>query len=154
MFGFTITWNPPNVSQSFITGYKVHIDKVSSSSGRRRRQGNSPFPVTSSITEFEFRNGDPFTDYLVRVDADLNVNGAVDTVAALARTTLRTAEGSEPALSVACTHGHAPSLLPVHMDTPSLCCIACTHVLVVIAVQNTSDLLYLYTCIYICSPVL
>ena len=156
MFGFTITWNPPNVSQSFITGYEVHIDKVLSSSGRRRRQGNSPFSVTSSMTEFEFTNGDPFTDYLVRVDADLNVNGAEDTVAALARTTLRTAEGSESALSVACTHGHALSLLHVHMDTPSLCCmyiwtrplsVACTHVLVVIAVQNTSDLLH---CIYTC----
>ena len=89
MFGFIFTWNPPNVSQSFITGYEVHIDKVLSGSGR-----SSPFTVNSSMTEFEFTNGDPFTDYQVRVDADLNVNGVKDTVAALARTTLRTAEGS------------------------------------------------------------
>ena len=132
------------MNQGFITGYVVHIDKVLSGSGRRRREDTTPFPVDSSVTELEFTTGDPFTDYQVRVDADLNVNGAMATVAALASTTLTTAEGSE-----SWTH----PLCCMYTWTRPLCCIACTHVLAVIAVQNNSDLLHCIYYIYICSPV-
>ena len=94
-FGFTITWNRPNVDQSFITGYKVYIVRVVSDSGRSSRQGGGAISVDRGTTEYTFTDGDPFTDYMVNVDADLNVNGAEGRVAALTETTLRTAEGSE-----------------------------------------------------------
>ena len=99
--GFTFSWARPVAVQNpeFIDGYNVLILQTSNLAGRRKRQ-TSPVlvrneTVPASQTNFVFNDGEPHTDYSVRVDAILDVNGVPATTVALAPTTITTSQTSK-----------------------------------------------------------
>ena len=89
-FGFVILWSVPEQSE-FIDRYEVIITELISR--------KSPIlPTLARIpnnASYEFTTGQPFTEYSVKVDALLSVNGASGRVPALVPITLQTAQGSE-----------------------------------------------------------
>ena len=96
--GFTITWNQPELlqNQNFLHRYEVFIAER----GRRRRQSmvltaTIEDPITRSYT---FNEGQPFTEYNVRVDGVVELNGEEVRVVTLTSTPVRTAEGGESLL--------------------------------------------------------
>ena len=94
VFGFTITWNAPDVEPAFIEGYEVFINRADL---RRRKRQAYPIrmPVPADVTSYTFTTDEAFTDFLVRVDGLLIVSGQRGRVPALVETRLRTSEGSE-----------------------------------------------------------
>ena len=93
-FGFTITWNVPEVDPAFIEGYEVFINRADL---RRRKRQEYPIhiPLPADVTSYTFTTDEAFTDFLVRVDGLLRVSGQRGRVPALVETRLRTSEGSE-----------------------------------------------------------
>ena len=85
--GFIISWNVPDVNPTFIAEYEVIISRADSR--RRKRQADSIL-VAPDQTSFIFITDQPYTDFLVRVDALLSVSGEIGRVPALVETRLRT----------------------------------------------------------------
>ena len=90
-FGFVIVWSVPEQSE-FIDEYEVIITELIS---RKRRNLPTLARVPSNESSYEFTTGQPFTEYSVKVDALLSVNGVSGRVPALVPITLQTAQGSE-----------------------------------------------------------
>ena len=93
-FGFTISWNVPEVDPAFIEGYEVIINRADL---RRRKRQEYPIriPIPADDTSYIYTTDAAFTDFLVRVDGLLRVSGQRGRVPALVETRLRTSEGSE-----------------------------------------------------------
>ena len=95
--GFSFQWEPPAQVDNleFIEVYNVVIEQLIEQGGRRKRQSKNGVNVnqTGTDTDFQFTGGLPFTDYNVRVDAVLNVNGDTTRVTALSPNIIRTEEG-------------------------------------------------------------
>ena len=93
-FGFTISWNVPEVEPAFIEGYEVFINRADL---RRWKRQKYPIriPIPADVTSYTFTTDEAFTDFLVRVDGLLRVSGQRGRVPALIETRLRTSEGSE-----------------------------------------------------------
>ena len=94
--GFSFQWAPPAQVENpeFIEVYNVVIDQLPQQGGRGKRQAATNVVNRNQTgTEFEFTAGQPFTDYSVRVDAVLNVNGVTTRVTALSPNTIMTEEG-------------------------------------------------------------
>ena len=94
-FGFRIEWNEPQLpfNDDYLIGYRVFIDGPLSTS--RRKRLITEYTTGADERFFIFRNGIPFTDYTVSVEAELRVNGEEVTVTALAPTELTTETGGE-----------------------------------------------------------
>ena len=98
--GFTITWNEPVLlqNQDLLRRYEVFIGV--SEDGRRRRQSMMPIATIddTNMRSYTFTDGQPFTNYDVRVDGVVELNGENASVVALISTPVRTAEGGESPL--------------------------------------------------------
>ena len=99
--GFTITWNEPELlqNQDLLRQYEVFIEEVFEA-GRRRRQSMMPTATIddTSMRSYNFTGGQPFTNYNVRVDGVVELNGEEARVVALTSTPVTTAEGGESPL--------------------------------------------------------
>ena len=91
-FGFTVTWNVPEVEPAFIDGYEVIINRADL---RRQKRQEDHIQVPAHVTSYTYTTDEAFTDFLVRVDGLLRVSGQRGRVPALIETRLRTREGSE-----------------------------------------------------------
>ena len=71
-----------------------------SEDGRRRRQSLMPTATIddTNMRSYTFTDGQPFTEYNVRVDGIVELNGEEARVVALTSTPVRTAEGGESLL--------------------------------------------------------
>ena len=93
-FGFTISWNVPEVDPVFIEGYEVIINRADSCY-RKRQEDPIRLSVPANVTSYTFTTDEAFTVFLVSVDGLLRVSGQSGRVPALIETRLGTSEGSE-----------------------------------------------------------